>query len=237
MAARIKFILLGFVFFIAIVAVMFACNKTEDPPTPNMNYDYYPIRLGEERIYQVDSINYNYSTNRFDSLTYEIREVTDSPFTELNGDKAFKVVRYYRRKPSDPWEYLRTNTTKRLKFRAEKMEENTRYIKLIFPIRKATKSWNGNLFNDTDRYGIYNYYYQEIGVPANILGKQYDSTCLVHIIDYADGISKHIEEERYAKGVGLIYKYHLDTSHSNQTKPFPDQGNYANYKIYLKSYK
>ncbi|MFM7079528.1 MAG: hypothetical protein ACKOYC_07025, partial [Bacteroidota bacterium] len=89
-----------------------------------------------------------------------------------------------------------------MKDRFEKNEENNTFVKLRFPITLGLE-WNGNLFNGAQEK---TYTYTAIHQPYSINGFNLDSTVTVLHDDYEDLLEKRFELERYATGVGLVYK-------------------------------
>ena len=122
-----------------------SCKKETELPV-DMGYKYFPVNTGHWVTYDVDSISYNDFTGQVDSFTFQIREVVESVFTDNEGRETQRLERYKRWNDTSAW-FLKdvwmvnlTATT------AEKVEENIRIIKLIFP-PKDNEKWDGNLYN------------------------------------------------------------------------------------------
>jgi hypothetical protein len=235
----------GYRFIIAIglmLLITYGCRKNEVENTTAVNsyYSYFPIRLGSTYIYKVDSLTYNYFRHAYDSSTNYLKEVIDSPFTDNMGDKAYKVSRYWTQDTINiPWSMERVWTEKRTLRTAERWEENTRLVKLSFPIAPG-RSWNGNSYNNgyystvgLDSFKSFNCSYGDVHTPFKLAGKNYDSTALVNIIDYSDFLHHFKASERYAAKVGLIYKEIMDTASNLQ---HTIQGSYF-YKQTLIQYR
>jgi len=95
--------------------------------------------------------------------------------------------------------------------KAEKVEENIRYIKLVFPVKEG-KSWDGNAYNTL---GTWNYTYTDVDVPLIINNNTFDSTLTVLQLDNPLLISYEHSEEQYARGVGMIYKQYTFLDYQN----------------------
>jgi hypothetical protein len=85
---------------------------------------------------------------------------------------------------------------------AEKVEENIRYIKLVFPSKEG-KEWNGNSFNT-----LGSKYYEIVSIDEyEVLNSlAFDSVVTVEQYDQDDFIQYRYEMEKYARNIGLIYK-------------------------------
>jgi hypothetical protein len=76
--------------------VAFACKKkTEDPP--DVGYAYAPENIGKYIIYDVDSTIYDDFFNDTIYYKYRIKEKLEEVFTDNQGRKAIKLVRYIKK--------------------------------------------------------------------------------------------------------------------------------------------
>lgn len=193
------------------VAVLFGCKKgTEDPIA--FGYEYFPVDSGRYAQFKVDSINWNDFTNpsTVDSFLFDIREVNDSIFTDNTGRDATTLLRFRRDSANGSWYIKDVWYMNRNDERAEKVEENERFVKLVFPIAEG-KAWNGNVYNTI---GNWEYKLTNVGKPFTTNGFTFNETVTViqtGINDIPDGMTepllhKELGKEVYAKGVGLVYK-------------------------------
>mgnify|MGYP001563275321 CR=1 FL=1 len=196
-------------FFLLVIA---GCRK--DPSTKvNFHYDYFPITTGSWITYDADSVVYDDFKETIDTFSYQVKEVVDTSFVDLEGDTAFVLYLYKRLADTLPWQNYKTWSCKLLKGTAEKVEDNLRFIKLIFPV-SGNQTWEGNsLFNtnqsDMECYGKWDYRYQNIHEKNDSLSASFDSTVTVLQVDEQPLTNKNYSMEIYAKDVGLIYKKHI----------------------------
>lgn len=194
------------------MAIFSSCNKTEEFII-DYKYDYYPLETGHYVVYDVDSIVIDDFTQTTDTFRYQKKYVIDSTFTDNIGRAAYKLIRYQRGDPTqgwtltDVWYVVRTETT------LEVNEENQRFVKLLFPPDEG-QTWNGNQYIDSVDANWYlwhpsawEYTISEVDKPAIINGFQFDSTLTVTQQSDSTLIEKVISVEKYAKHVGMIYKY------------------------------
>src|ERR1035437_494730 len=115
----------------------FSCKK--DKPiaaSVDFGYNYYPNDVGHYVIYQVDSVNN--TPNVFDSIRYQLKELIAATFLDNSGRPTLRIERYYKmfhfntHSYDSVWSVPRVWSANRTTSTAEKVEENIRYIKLVF---------------------------------------------------------------------------------------------------------
>ena len=204
--------LLQFVGLLLVVLIGFtACNKSDEPPV-DLKRDYFPTDSGRYWIYDVDSIlfdDFNEPNIFTDTLTSQILEVITAKFTDLQGQESCRVERYWRSNESAPWKLINVWSTTLTATSAERIEENLRFVKLVFPLSIGTK-WNGNVFINVDQSLEYledwEYEITSLDEPATINELNFDKALTVLYQDWETEIDKKYGTEQYARNVGLIYK-------------------------------
>jgi hypothetical protein len=130
-----------------------------------------------------------------------------------------KYVRFYSPNipyPSIPWKLRNVCISNLTASTAERVEENIRYKKLIFPV-STKSSWNGNAQNTLDPL---NYSYLFVDLPRTIGNTKFDSVLQVNQQDATNLISKKYYIEKYARHVGLVQKQVIDVE--SQPDGVPD---------------
>ncbi len=182
-----------------------ACDTREIAVDPaRAGYDYFPLRAGQTTVYAVESIQYR-PARPADTSRYEIREVVQAPVTDLSGEEAFVIHRYYRPLGDTTWKADPDSvwTAKRDAHLATRTENNVPFIKLSFPLGKDL-GWNGNAFNDR---GEDSYKVTAWNQPYDSGTATYESTVTVEQSNEADEcVKKNVQYEVYARGVGLVRK-------------------------------
>lgn len=207
---------ISILFLVAITGLIFSgCKKDNATEQPFLGYNYFPLNVGSEKIYQVDSIGYlGYTfdpvleTVEIDSVHYQVKEVVESFFADNEGRQTARIVRYKRLTSSDPWEIYKVYAANRTATTAERVEDNTRYIKLVFP-PKENEKWNGNSLNN-DESGYMEYSFTSVNVPGNIGPLNFDSTLTVLQLLDDNLITYSYYTEQYAANTGMIYKEYND---------------------------
>ncbi len=208
---------------VVIVLLFAACKKDKAVETVDIGYNYFPTEVGRYVVYQVDSISYDdfFSPVKIDTAHFQLKEVIESVFTDNEGRASERIERYVRYADTLPWSlrdvwYQTRSTTK-----AEKVEENVRFIKLTFPTQNNQK-WNGNALNTI---GTYTYEYKSVDTKKTVNGNVFDSTLTINQIVDSNLIEKKYQVEVYAKNVGMIYKRFVDVQDKGITiEPGPLSG-------------
>jgi hypothetical protein len=193
-----------YLFILFAFVVIFSCKKDKKiiPSVPS--YNYFPTQQGRFVVFDVDSVVHRTDDNdNDDSVSYyhfQIKDVIDSSYTDLEGKTRQVVVRYY----SDSittwtlrsvWSQLLTTSA------AYRYEDNVAYHKLAFPINSSIE-WNGNDKNTNDEEF---YSYEDIHSSLSLNGNDFDSTITVLQIDELNFIERKYGKEIYAQNVGMIF--------------------------------
>lgn len=215
------------IFFIFLVLLSFCKKDKTIQPSINYGYNYSPCIIGSYIIYQVDSIAQDDISNKRDTTRYLVKEYFASEFTDLSGRPAFHIERYFKHYkknvPYDqmPWSASHVWYANLTTPGYEVVEENIRYIKLVFPVKEKIK-WNGNLYNTL---GVKEYKLDSVDVPLRIGKLAFDSVVVVKHFEDRNFIRYQLEKEKYARNLGLIYKQRDSISMSPH-----DAGDFPPYK-------
>jgi len=218
-----KYFLPFLVVTIIFLSTVYSCKKEKEPAVVDMGYNYFPGKQGDYIVYDVDSFFYNDFTKHIDTFKFQLKEKIESIFMDNEHRPTMRIERFVRfydpKKPysSIPWKLNNVWTANQIAGMAEKVEENVRFIKLVFPIVAKT-SWNGNAKNNL---APLNYTYASVDLPATIGDTHFDSVLQVTQQDALTVISKKYYIEKYAKNFGMVYKHVIDVE-SQPDSSWPD---------------
>lgn len=189
---------------IALFLIMTACKKS-DNQAAKMYYSYFPTEVNSwveyegRRIIHVESLG-------IDTTYFYLKEVITEEFIDNEGRTTYRIERFEKDSLHDDyvikdvWYSNKSTTT------AEKVEENIRFTKLIFPV-SGSKSWDGNANNLIEKWS---YEYDSIHQPRVYNSLAFDSTVKVMQIDNINPFQRQVAYEVYANYVGLVRKSYIN---------------------------
>ena len=203
------------VFILAAALLIAGCKKDPDPqPSVTEDYSaYFPVKLGQYRIYDVDSIHYYDVTLTSDTFHYQIKEeVSEWISQETTGasTKSWYEMKIYRRTHDTlDWEHVGFAMQSVSATTAERKKDNLHFVKMNFPIA-LDKTWKGNAFISDSVSSPFSsdwdYTYTTIDTAFTHQGDVFSPVVVVTQFDSQNAITKDIEQEAYASGIGLVYK-------------------------------
>ena len=194
----------------AICVLLFSCKDKLDTYNIDYKYGYLPMDTGKYITYNVDSIfSYNSSFTR-DTVSYQLKELVADTFYDADNELSYRLELYRRPNSNASWTLDRVWYQKKTIYNAQKIEDDIRFIKLVFP-PEQDKTWNGNNYipsaNDPFRsFANWIYTYQSVDVPYTINGFSFDSSLTVVAVNDSSFVDKRLRKEVYAKGIGMVYQ-------------------------------
>lgn len=216
--------------FLPLLALVFlaSCDPVETGDPEPLYRDYFPAGEGFTYIYQVDSVVYSFfDTSTVDTFRYQLRERYTNPFTDDAGELAYIVERHVRADSAQPWQIQDVWVLNSLPYSVEKVEENQRLVKLVFPVRDG-RSWDaGAYLPDAELL----FRYDSVHFSGTVAGNTYDS--LVTVVERLDSnlINRVREVELYAWNVGLVHHYDRELEY----QPDPEDPNKGMLQGYIYS--
>lgn len=187
--------------------MLFSCQKSENKEL-SLGLEYYPVEVGRYGIFDVDSTVYDEFTHKPKEYKYLLKEKLSDYYFDDFRNKNFRLERSIKKYcptvsyESMPWtinDVFMLNGSNR---NIEVLENNFRFTKLVFPIQ-AYATWDGNAKNSLVKQ-LYSYYYIDRKEVINNL--EFENTLMVVQKSLRTAISIENYTEKYAKGVGLVYK-------------------------------
>jgi len=211
------------IFAIFATLFTFCAKKKVVEATSILGLDYYPTQVGKFVVYDIDSTVYDELSQTSKLYKYRIKEKLTENFTDNEGKPAIRIERYIKvynpLKSYDSIPYVikevwMANADDK---KIQVVENNLRYTKLIFPIKEST-SWNGNANNTL---GELNYSYSYIDKTEVVNGNSLTNVLFVIQRDDKTLIAQQYYTEKYAKGVGLVYREIKDIYSNNVVAGVP----------------
>lgn len=228
--------------FFLLVFSMGSCKKeSKDIFNTDPIDTYYPLQVGKYITYRLDSTVYLPFGTTSVIRTYQVKYYTDAQITDNLGRTAFRIIRFIRKNENDPWVSDATFMSLVAGSQAEFVENNLRYIKMRLPIQDGT-SWKGNSYidtysiNSTVRYlDSWDYVMDSVGFPAGVGSLVFEKTLRVNQRDEVlgdpsdpDAFSEiNFSVEKYAAGVGMIYRKFFHSEYQPGGGGFFADGSYG----------
>ena len=217
-----------FLIYISFISLLASCSFDADIEYLSIDYgyEYYPAEVGKYIIYDVDSIVFDLTSNGriTDTTSYQVKEEIADTTTDNTGRMMYLIHYSTRDNPDEDWTIKKVHTAVIDDNRVERTEDNFRFVKLLFPIKKET-TWNGNqLFSDEnviitvrgETLELFKNWTSSVidkNVREVINNQTFDDVLIIHHADYENNIERRFVEEKYARNIGLISKtmFILDT--------------------------
>jgi hypothetical protein len=124
-------------------ALFSACQPEPDPFVSDPGTEFFPLEIGMERLFSVDSVIYNPTAQPPVSTTRGyLRELVVDTFTDLTGQQWHRVEQFYRRDSTESWTIKQVLAEANTGQQVLRLENELRFISLVFPARPGL-SWNG----------------------------------------------------------------------------------------------
>ncbi len=213
-----------------------ACRTVEDDFLLEDQSDYFPLVVGQERIYELDSVVFDLNAAQvIDSAHLFWREVVADTFRDAEGALWYTIERYQRKADTLPWVFSRTLAASQEAGRALWLENNLKFVKLVFPFDEFT-FWDGNAYipqgvnitiggETLKAFDDWDYRIEQL-LEADTLGSLvYPDVVVVREADSENLISLRRAESRYARAKGLVYRSWtiLDTQVLDEVIPWEEK--------------
>ncbi len=202
--------------------VVFQACKEDGSDQLELGYDYFPLEVGNYIVYKVDSTIYSAFAGTVDSSTVYLKELVESSFIDNEGRESYRIMLYFKSSLDSnvAWNEFKAYASTITDLRAEKVEDNLRFIKLAFPVRND-QTWDGHRFidpaadtifeaNNALYLGDWTYRYANVNEAANLSvygsALEFDSTITVYERGDSNLIEYYAGKEVYAKNVGLVFR-------------------------------
>lgn len=186
---------------IALILIFSACQEKLSEIVLDQGYDFFPLAVGEYRVYQVEEEIYTGFVP--DSSNYYLKEELVDSLVSSDGSIKYLMLRS-KSLDSMKWESDSTWTAQRVKESLIVTENNVPFVKLTFPV-KLGNTWDGNAYNTRAELS----YFFIASEVYSLNGQSISSENLIDVV-IAD-IPKNLVNqdqrfERYARGIGLVSK-------------------------------
>jgi hypothetical protein len=199
------------------MSLVISCKKTTEDYKAK-GPEYYPLRVGAERLYYYDSIHYSRLLNNTQLYHRRIKEFVKDSFIDNTGNISYRIEQFISKDSGKTYSFFDLYTATVSGYGVQRTEENRTNMVMSFPIRNLKLWYPYNLWNDSFNTYI-KYQYTAVDKPfdngyisnpeAVYVKQQYDSTFIF------------IREARevYGKNQGLLFRKKKDIDLQDLLKP------------------
>lgn len=197
-----------------------SCNSTDSVLPTNFPEatTYYPLTIGKYITYATDSIHY-YETIANDTVHVEIKEVIADTFRDGSNNLTYRIERFNRPAGGTDWTLVGTSTVSYVNQSVEKVENNLRYLKLVSPVEKNVE-WAGHIYlgglgslpvdqecNNLQFLEGWEFCYTQVAAAETVGNFNFDDVITVVQNGSQNLIEFNKSEEKYANGLGMVYRF------------------------------
>lgn len=201
-----------------------ACRNSDVEPTMVAGVGYYPLKLGQYIVYDVDSIYWNAELREEIPTRWQFRYDVSDTFRNANNELTFSIDIRKRKASTTAYQLEDVIHVTPFTDRIELKHSSLHYIAFKMPV-EATTSWDGLsiIRSNPDIAGRYpefssdlwNYTYSNIGEDYDNEVLHWDRTVTLRQVDDEMGTlgadttlpaHRFYGKEIYAHGVGLVEK-------------------------------
>lgn len=180
------------------------CSRLADPGPDRLGSGYYPLQVGEVRLYQV--LEKHWRNNQiFLERDYQLRESVTGSFENLEGGTSYLLERAIKPAGSSQWTIDSLWTARVDPYRAILVKNNRPVVVFVFP-PEENKTWNANSLNAT---GAQEYRMEDVGraFVDDSLPPGSERTVTVIQSDNDDiVVETDLRKEVFGYETGLIFK-------------------------------
>ena len=206
-------------------------DKIENFQTENIQDYTLTLEPGKYIIYRLDSLVFTNFGRTEEVHKYQLKDVVDAKITDNLGRPSYRIFRYLRDTAgTTSWQPAGSYMITPLTDQVEVIEDNLRFIKLHAPIREGY-TWKGNRYFPDNPYDYFStnnsydqdvpdwdYVYDHFDDVFSFRNKSYPNVWTVESADEKinvpitapDAYGSDIRSvEKYAQGVGLVYREYV----------------------------
>lgn len=172
--------------------------------------EYFPMKIGDIRFYDVDTVIFDYFNLSIDTISHIIKEEVVEKYTDQTNDTVYRITLSTYIASKFDWVVFKSFERKiKDNYALEKMENKTE-VKMLFPIanyktKGTSYTWNANMFNTNEPLSVK---YTSVFTSFHNGINPYNNCVSVKMSKpLNNGILIRIKEEVYAKEIGLVYRF------------------------------
>jgi hypothetical protein len=214
---------------IATASLILGCKKKNEDFNPEQLSEYLPLKTGKYITYRLDSAVFTLQGRKDEIHSFQEKHVIDEQRPDNLGRPSYRIFRYLRDTAgNDPWAPAGTYWITPLQNTVEVIENNLRSVRLSLPINleRAWKGYSflpndpfsatyGDEFNNDDNMHDWDFTYESKDEQMMLNGRNVSGILTVKHMDESSNVPItdpdtyafiNYSEDKYAKGIGLVYQ-------------------------------
>jgi hypothetical protein len=179
------------------ILTFYSCDKVEPPVESDTVF--FPLKLSTFTVFKVTLLEHDAFREKTDTLSYFIKETTQDTIINNAGKLVYRT-RIEQSQNDTNYTFIKYVIEERDDFSAQRVEDDTRKIKLSFPL-KERKTWDANEFNINEYQSAQTI---KVNEPYMAGDTEFIETVIVDLGNDINPFFTTVEEEVYAKNIGLI---------------------------------
>jgi hypothetical protein len=186
--------------------------KNESVKVEPADTNYYPLAVGDYRIYNVVDTIWTRNVKTYNR--FQLREQVAEQYTDNTSREAFRIIRSRRATATDAWRADSVLVVSPAATNVLVTRNNNPRVELIFPVRDGY--WNANAFNNMNGIKDENLHYTRVGEPFTVTSGTVSSTYPktittstpdgVEETEYVNAFYYLRARQVYAQGEGPVYR-------------------------------
>ncbi len=166
-----------------------------------LGQDYFPVVIGDYRIYDVTETNYIDKVETIES--YQLKESFYDSI--VNGSETTYLMRVEQRDTDqDSWVSIESISIRQTNAYLHYQEQNSIYVKMSYPVQ-TSREWDGNAQN-TDSQQLY--HYENLGINDYTFENPDHIKVIISELP-ANIVEQDERYETYAQGIGLVERSYI----------------------------
>ncbi len=188
--------------FIGSILLWWGCKSTtDDIDSESLGWHFFPVSIGSQRVYEVDSIIYDEFTNSVDTFRSKVRMRITGIFTDSAGQQVHRVEYDNPDLPFDQPGNRRIAAIRKNKDHVIDYTDSGRVVRLVFPMFNG-REWNANMFNNLEasRARI-----ADIDKPFQASDTLWPQTVTVQYFQFINPVTQFEFKEVFARNMGMVF--------------------------------
>ncbi len=201
---KLTYVLIQLLGVLVLSAISMGCTKTIEPNFNELGVEFYPVKVGDYRVYYTKTITYNLN-GQIDTTAYLVKEIAEDSVVYSDGNTRIILGRYSSNLAGTNWQKDSIWSVLSTNYNVIVSEANVDFVKLSFPVQE-NKKWDGNAANYKK---VESYKLTDVRKPYSYDTLSYQSTLtVVHkdLLDPAKITKDDYRIEVFAANIGLIHK-------------------------------